>query len=67
MMFSLLPGYGEQQNRSLGQIISDLTNKSLRRRERTSERNGVLLLDVGLHLAPPVTLEIVNELRDELL
>ena len=53
-----------QQNRSLGEIISDLARTSLRRPEPRSERNGIPLLGVAPD-APPVTLEIVNALRDE--
>ena len=53
-----------QQNRSLGEIISDLARKSLRRPESCSERNGIPLLG-GNPNTPPVTLEMVNALRDE--
>lgn len=55
-----------QQNRSLGDVISDLARTSLRRPEARSERNGIPLLSVKPG-APPVTLELVNALRDEAL
>lgn len=55
----------EQQNRSLGQIISDLARRSLRRPLPTGERNGIPLLTPRPD-APLVTLETVNRLRDEL-
>lgn len=54
-----------QQNRSLGDIISDLARRSLRRPEPRCERNGIPLLGV-VPDAPPVTLELVNGLRDDL-
>ena len=54
----------EQQNRSLGEVISDLARKALRRPAPRSERNGIPLLSVGPNAAS-VTLEIVNALRDE--
>ncbi|WP_312796359.1 CopG family transcriptional regulator [Tianweitania sp.] len=55
----------EQQDRSLGEIISDLARRSLRRPAFTGERNGVPLLTPRPD-AVPVTLEMVNDLRDEL-
>jgi hypothetical protein len=54
-----------QRNRSLGEIISELARNSLRRPRGGGERNGVPLL-TPKEDAPPVTLEIVNALRDEL-
>lgn len=54
-----------QQNRPLGKIISDLARQSLRRPPPARERNGIPLL-VPHPDAPPVTMEIVNTLRDEL-
>lgn len=55
----------EQQNRSIGEVISDLARKALRRPASGSERNGVPLLGSN-PTAAPVTLEIVNALRDAL-
>jgi hypothetical protein len=55
----------EQQNRSLGDVISDLARKSLRRPQPPAERNGIPLLGVRPG-TPPVTLATVNALRDEL-
>lgn len=54
-----------QQDRSVGEIITDLARRSLRRPQAGGERNGVPLLSPQPD-APPVTLEIVNTLRDEL-
>jgi hypothetical protein len=55
----------EQQDRSLGEIISDLARKSLHRPQPPAQRNGIPLL--GLRPgAPRVTLDTVNALRDEL-
>ena len=55
-----------QQRRSLGKIISELARASLRRPEAAGKRWGVSLLAVRPNAAP-VTLEIVNALRDETL
>ena len=54
-----------QQQRSVGEIISDLARRSLRRPKVGGERNGVPLLSPRPDAAP-VTLEAVNALRDEL-
>ncbi|WP_420959704.1 CopG family transcriptional regulator [Brucella sp. IR073] len=55
----------DQQNKSVGEVISDLARRSLRRAPVRGERNGIPLLTPRPD-APPVTLEIVNALRDEL-
>lgn len=55
----------EQEKRSLGEIISDLARKALRRPAPPSERNGIPLLGARPDAAP-VTLEMVNALRDDL-
>ena len=55
----------EQQDRSLGEVISDLARKALKRPRPGSQRNGIPLL--GLRPgAGVVTLATVNALRDEL-
>ena len=55
----------DQQQRSLGDIISDLARRSLRRPQPTGERNGIPLLAARPD-SPLVTLDTVNLLRDEL-
>ncbi len=52
------------ENRSLGEVVSDLARKALQGPPQAPRRrNGILLLpDRG---GPPVTLEMVNALRDE--
>ena len=57
----------ERERRSLGEVISSLARQGLRRDEATSPvvRNGLPLLPVK-PAASPVTLELVNQLRDEL-
>ena len=55
----------EQQNRSVGEVISDLARKSLHRPQPRSRRNGIQLLGIKPGGAV-VTAEIVNRLRDEL-
>jgi hypothetical protein len=51
----------EQQDRSLGDVISDLARKP----QAPAGRNGIPLLGVPAG-TPPVALETVNALRDEL-
>ena len=54
------------QNRSVGEIISALTRQGLRsEKPAASVRNGIPLLTLSEN-AMPVTLETVNQLRDEL-
>ena len=55
----------EQQNKPIGKVISDLARRSLARPALGETRNGIPLLKPRPD-APLVTLETVNELRDEL-
>lgn len=55
----------EQQNKPVGQIISDLARRALARPKPAATRNGIPLLKPRPN-APLVTLETVNALRDEL-
>ena len=56
----------ERERRSVGEVISSLARQGLVRGSRTtkSERNGIPLLP-SRKAAVPVTLELVNQLRDE--
>jgi hypothetical protein len=54
-----------QQQRSIGDVVSELARRALRRPEASSMRNGIPLLARGTG-APVVTSEMVNALRDEL-
>lgn len=54
-----------QQHRSVGEVISDLARRAIRRRQAAGQRNGIPLLSPRPE-APLVTLELVNALRDEL-
>lgn len=56
----------ERERRSMGEVISALARQGLSRstRSHTTERNGIPLLPSG-KTAGPVTLELVNQLRDE--
>lgn len=54
-----------QQHRSVGEVISDLARRAIRRRQTAGQRNGIPLLSPRPE-APLVTLELVNALRDEL-
>jgi hypothetical protein len=53
----------QQQHQSLGDIISDLARKALTRPSSNQTKNGVPLLPVNPQ-SKPVTMELVNELRD---
>jgi hypothetical protein len=58
-------GLAEHENKTIGEVISMLARKSLQTPvANTSERNGVPLLAVKD--GTPVTMEFVNQLRDEL-
>jgi hypothetical protein len=57
-------GLAEQQRRSIGEVISDLSRQALRRPAGQAERNGVPLLPVS-NVKAQVTLDVVNALRDE--
>ena len=56
----------EREHKSVGEVISNLARQGLSRSSRAvrAERNGVPLLPAGRD-AVPVTLELVNQLRDE--
>ena len=49
---------------SLGKVLSDLARRALARQETAPTRNGVPLFPVGSE-AQVITLELVNQLRDE--
>jgi hypothetical protein len=53
-----------QQRRSIGDVISDLARRSLDRPLAQGERNGIPLLSPRPG-SPPITLDLVNRLRDE--
>jgi hypothetical protein len=53
------------EKRSVEEVVSELARQSLQRLERPLTRNGLPLLPRSA-AAKPVTLDIVNVLRDEL-
>jgi hypothetical protein len=56
----------DRQQRTIGEVISALARQGMRPETSAGKmRNGILLLPVRPE-AKPVTLELVNELRDEL-
>lgn len=55
----------QQQNRSVGEVVSELARRSLSKSAPPRERNGIQLLATKPGTAP-VTLDIVNALRDDL-
>ena len=52
-----------QQHQSVGEIISDLARNALIRPTASGQRNGVPLLPANPR-AQPISMELVNELRD---
>lgn len=56
----------EREQKSIGEVISALARQGLSRgtRSNKTERNGIPLLP-SRKAAVPVTLELVNQLRDE--
>jgi hypothetical protein len=55
-----------KHRKSIGEVLSSLAREALTPRKQTRRtRNGVPLLPAGPN-AVPVTLELVNRLRDEL-
>jgi hypothetical protein len=59
-------GLAARQHKTVGEVISTLARQSLQGPSaRQNERNGVPLL-ANKGKARPVTMELVNQLRDEL-
>ena len=56
----------EREQKSIGEVISSLARQGLSRgtRGNRTERNGIPLLP-SRKAAVPITLELVNQLRDE--
>jgi hypothetical protein len=54
-----------QRGKTLGQVLSDLARDSLTRKSPVSKKHGVPLFPIQAN-ARVVTLELVNQLRDEL-
>ena len=56
----------EREQKSIGEVISALARQGLSRgtRSNKTERNGIPMLPSRM-AAVPVTLELVNQLRDE--
>ena len=55
----------QQQHKSIGEVVSDLARRALRRPLPPAARNGIPLLPVSDRQAV-VTLDLVNAMRDEL-
>ena len=55
----------QQQRKSVGEVVSELARRALRRPNAPALRNGIPLLPLSDPQAV-VTLETVNALRDEL-
>ncbi|MCU0830189.1 MAG: CopG family transcriptional regulator [Rhizobiaceae bacterium] len=54
-------GLAAQTDRSIGKVVSELARQALRPSGVASERNGIPLMSAA---NAPVTLELVNALRD---
>lgn len=64
-VLSAVKELAESQNRTAGQVISDLARQSLRApRTKERKRNGFTLMPRRKG-GKPVTMELVNRLRDE--
>lgn len=50
--------------KTIGQVVSELARKSLNDRPKPKTRNGIPILDKRSR-GVPITLELVNRLRDE--
>ena len=58
-------GLAARQKKTLGEVVSELARQSLRPPAASAKsRGGVPLIPVSVN-AGPVTLEVVNALRDE--
>ena len=55
----------QQQRKSVGEVVSELARRALRRPHAPASRNGIPLLPVS-DPQTVVTLDMVNALRDEL-
>jgi hypothetical protein len=55
----------EREKRPIGEVVSELARRSLHRPAPAATRHGIPLLPAKID-AKPVTLEIVNRLRDEI-
>ncbi|BDT70156.1 hypothetical protein os1_43490 [Comamonadaceae bacterium OS-1] len=65
-VFLLAKSLAERQHSTIGAVLSELVRQGLRRDASPSaHRNGIQLLPTAPQ-ATPVTLDIVNQLRDEL-
>lgn len=53
-----------QQGRSLGEVVSELARRSLKRPDPQAERNGIPLLTFRSN-SLPVTMDLVNTLWDK--
>ncbi len=62
-VFAAAKSLGAQKHQSVGEVISDLARKALARPSAPLERNRVPLLPANRQ-SIPVTMELVNELRD---
>ncbi|ETX01943.1 MAG: CopG family transcriptional regulator [Candidatus Entotheonella factor] len=56
----------KRQGKSIGKALSELARQALSRQAETPSRNGILLFPCQAE-AGVVTLELVNQLRDEVL
>ena len=54
----------DQRGMTVGQVLSELARKSLTRKSPVSEKHGLPLFPIQTD-AQVVTLELVNQLRDE--
>lgn len=65
-ILAVAKAFAQQQHKTIGQVISEFARQALTRQvQPVQERNGIPLLK-PLATSQPVSLEMVNQLRDEL-
>lgn len=66
-VLAIAKAFAKQQHKTIGQVISEFARQSLiRQTQPVQERNGIPLLKTSTNLQV-VNLEMVNQLRDEML
>jgi hypothetical protein len=63
-VLELAKGLASHRKQSIGKVISDLCRKNVQHSGNQSVLNGVRVIQRDKH-AVPVTLDLINKLRDE--
>lgn len=66
-VLAMAKAFAQQQHKTIGQVISEFARQSLiRQTQPLQERNGIPLLKASAN-PQVINLEVVNQLRDELI